>query len=89
MPVRLDRAKGFHEKGNDKKALVELWRAEAESRYRADHMSEILRLAESLRDRSDRGTRKDAEALAQVVRDGIARLTAPPTPAPEPPRYRE
>lgn len=89
VPVRLDRAKGFHEKGNDKKALVELWRAEAESRYRADHMSEILRLAESLRDRSDRGTRKDAEALAQVVRDGIARLTAPPTPAPEPPRYRE
>lgn len=87
MSVRLERAKRLHEEGEHKKALSELWYAEADSRYRADYLAEILRLAESIRDSADGRTRKEAETLASTVQESLERLTAPPTP--EPSRYRE
>ncbi len=88
MSVRLVRAEELHAEGNDKRALKELWAAQGESASRADDLSEIIALAEAIREQADLRTAKEARLVEMAARSDLARLDDAPAPNLRP-RYRE
>jgi hypothetical protein len=78
MGARLDKAQELFAAGDVKKALSELWYAEAEGRYSLDEQKAILELARAIRMKAEGRRRADAIALANTASANISRLTAPP-----------
>jgi hypothetical protein len=71
---RLDRAAERFERGQDKRALDDLWYAEATYRADAVRLRRLLEITSAIRDRNTGRLRKDADLLGRTVEANLEAL---------------
>ena len=82
MVTRLELARERLASGDTKRALAELWHAEAEHRTDAAGLQEALSLAEATVERTEGRRRKEASLLLTVLTSDLTRAPAGPPKLP-------
>jgi hypothetical protein len=77
MSTRLEAAREYFERGDFKKAIKDLWYAEAALRGDPDGLREIQRLADEIASRTDGRTQRDAQDVGRVAGGALEQLEGP------------